>query len=68
VLKGEGCHGPQTAYLSRIMVPKMDGAKRTADTIGHRKVVDRWAYCLSRSFSVRDRGSSSNENPGGSRT
>ena len=46
----------------------MDGAKSVTDTSDIRKDCGRQASCLSKTFFVRGKESSRNENPGGSRT
>ena len=45
----------------------MDGAKLVTDTSDIRKNCGRQASCLSKTFFVRGKESSRNENPGGSR-
>jgi hypothetical protein len=56
-----------TAYLSRVIAPKMDGAKHVTDTSDHRKVCDRLVYRLGRSTSERMCGPCGNKNPGKSK-
>ncbi len=83
VLKGEGCQLPKTArrlaqkqpsfkkcvtaYLSRQLVPKMDGAKSATDTVDILWNCGREASCLGKSTSERRCELCRNENPGGSR-